>query len=283
MNRSVLILSLALGFPLSAEEIERIARVTHPELGEMSGIVASSYPGIYWVHNDSGDTARIFAIRPSADIVVPAYLSAIYPDRSTDTWPGYAIDNAWHYDWEDIAMADGILCLADVGNNDNARRDLGGYVVNEPNPGNVSKARATRFLPIRYPDQTEYPAKQWHFDCEAVFTNDGKLYFLTKHRQPGKALEWERGTKLYRLDSSHTDHDNVLTLIDRHEGVALPTGADVSPDGQHLAMLTYEKLWVFDRPEQGDKWLQSAVRVLDPDRALVRQNEASPGKTTTRY
>ncbi len=91
---------------------------------------------------------------------------------------------------EDVAMADGVLYLADVGNNDNARRDLGVYVVNEPNPLYVTKTRATHFLPIRYPDQTEYPAKQWHFDCEAMFTYDGKLYFLTKHRQPGKALQW---------------------------------------------------------------------------------------------
>ena len=98
------------------------------------------------------------------------------------------------------------------------------------------------------PDQTEYPARQWHFDCEAVLTFDGKLYFLTKHRQPGKALAWEAGTKLYRLDSERIDRVNVLKLVDQHEQVMLATAADVSPDGQHLAILTYARLWVFQKP-----------------------------------
>jgi len=259
---------------IGAADVERIATVSHPGLSEMSGIVASSYSDIFWVHNDSGDEARVFAIRADAEIVVPNIFGLLFPGSSTDDWPGFAIDNAWQYDWEDIAMADGQLYLADVGNNDNARRDLGVYVANEPNPLFVTKTRALKFLPIRYPDQSEFPARQWHFDCEAVFTFDGDLYFLTKHRQPGKALAWEPGTKLYRLASSYTDRENVLKLVDRHDRVTLPTGADVSPDGQHLAILTYTRLWVFERPRRGGRWLQGAARILDLDRSLVKQNEA---------
>lgn len=263
---------------LSAETggrgVEKIATVSHPALGEMSGLAASSYPGIFWVHNDSGDEARIFAIRANAEVVVPRVIRHLFPERSADDWPGYAIDNAWQYDWEAMAMADGVLYLADVGNNDNARRDLGLYVVGEPNPEYVVKTRALQFVPIRYPDQSRYPAEQWHFDCEAVFAAGGKLYFLTKHRQPGQALSWEPGTKLYRLDRLRTDRENVLKLIDRHERVTLPTGADLSPDGQRLAVLTYTHLWVFDRPRRGDRWLQGAARVLALDREQVKQNEA---------
>ena len=92
-----------------AGELERIAAVTHPDLAEMSGIVASSYPGVFWVHNDSGDSPRIFAIRPDAGIVVPGFIRAIYPDRTSDDWPGYTIDNAWNGDWEDIALVIGTL------------------------------------------------------------------------------------------------------------------------------------------------------------------------------
>ena len=254
--------------------VEKIATITHPELNEMSGLSASSYPGIFWVHNDSGDEARIFAIRANAEVIVPRIIRHLFPERSTDDWPGYAVDNAWHSDWEAMAMADGVLYLADVGNNDNARRDLGVYVVNEPNPEHVTRARALKFVPLRYPDQSQYPAQQWHFDCEAVFAAGGKLYFLTKHRQPGQALSWAPGTKLYRLDSLRTDRENVLKLIDRHDRVTLPTGADLSPDGQHLAVLTYTHLWVFDRPRQGDRWLQGAARLLELDRDQVKQNEA---------
>lgn len=272
--RSFLLALLTCLAAAGAAAMERIARVEHPALGEMSGIVAASQPGVFWVHNDSGDEARIFALRPDGSVVVPNVFSLLFPGAGTDEWPGYAIDNAWQYDWEDIAFADGVLYLPDVGNNDNARRDLGVYVVNEPNPFFVTKTRAVRFLPVRYPDQQAYPAVRWHFDCEAVFTHKGKLYFLTKHRQPGKALSWEPGTRLYRLDTAHTDRDNVLKLVDTHPAVTLPTGADVSPDGERLAVLTYTRLWVFEKPRRGDGWLGSAARVLDLDRSLVKQNEA---------
>ena len=195
-------------------------------------------------------------------------------NTAPDNWPGYTIDNAWQYDWEDIAMAEGVLYLADVGNNENSRRDMGVYVVSEPDPVYTFKTRAQKFLPIRFPDQIEFPAKRWHFDCEAVFTSNGKLYFLTKHRQPGKALGWEPGTKLYRLDTEFTDEVNVLNLIDQHPGVFLATGADVSPDGQNLAVVTYAQLWIFTRPQEGDQWLQSPSRMLLLNRAQVKQNEA---------
>ena len=274
MKRLLTSLSALFICPVVAADIEHIAEVTHPQLDEMSGIVASTYKDIYWVHNDSGDSPRIFAIKVDGNVVLPSLVKVLSPDRSSDRWEGYAIDNAWHQDWEDIAIADGKLFIADVGNNNNARRDLGVYVVNEPNPNYIHKTRAAKFLPIRYPDQLQYPAKRWHFDCEAVFTFEGKLYFLTKHRQSGKPLAWEPGTKLYRLDTHHTGQDNVLTLVDRHSGITLATGADVSPDSDRLAVLTYARLWVFERPLNEDKWLRSNARVLDLDRNLVQQNEA---------
>ncbi len=273
-------LLLALAAPAARSEqdrgsvVRKIATVTHPALSEMSGLSASSYPGIFWVHNDSGDAARIFAIRADAQVIVPGIIRHLFPEASTDDWPGYTIDNAWQYDWEAMAMSDGVLYLADVGNNDNARRDLGVYVVNEPNPEYVTKTRALKFVPVRYPDQGDFPAAQWHFDCEAVFAATGKLYFLTKHRQPGQAMSWEPGTKLYRLDRMRTDRENVLKLIDQHDRLTLPTGADVSADGSQLAVLTYTHLWVFDRPRRGDRWLQGEARVLELDREQVKQNEA---------
>jgi hypothetical protein len=251
-------------------DIELIDKVTHPAISEMSGIVRSSYPGVFWVHNDSGDSARLFAITPDAQVITPRWVNS----RRVAQWEGHAIDNAWHNDWEAIAMDAGVLYLADVGNNDNARRDLGVYVVDEPNPRYVNRARARSFLPIRYPDQTKYPAEQWHFDCEAVFTFGGKLYFLTKHRKPGEPLGWEPGSKLYRLDTAHTDRDNVLTLVDQHALLTLATGADVSPDGSRLAVVSYVALWIFEKPEEGDHWLRGKARVIPLDRSLVKQNEA---------
>lgn len=254
----------------SAGAVERIGRLDHPALAEVSGIVKSAAGDYYWVHNDSGDSARLFAIDAGGQPLWPPYLGI----ASAADWPGHAIDAAWHFDWEDIALADGKLYIADVGNNGNARRDLGVYVVNEPDPLAIPKMRALRHLPLRYPDQRAFPAEAWHFDCEAVFAADGKLYFITKHRQPGRISDWEAGAKLYRLDTEYTDRENVLTLVGQRPDVFLATGADLSPDGRTLAVSTYTALWLFERPDAGDNWFAGPARKLDLDRGIAQQLEA---------
>ena len=250
-------------------ELEMVGRLAHEALAEVSGIVKSARGDFYWVHNDSGDSPRLFAIDAQGTPLKPQYLPIELAD-----WPGHAIDNASHFDWEDIALADGVLYVADVGNNGNARRDLGVYVVNEPDPFAIPRMRALRYLPVRYPDQEEHPGDVWHFDCEAVFVADGILYFLTKHRQSRQIGEGAPGTKLYRLDTHHTDAENVLTLVGRREDVSQVTAADMSPDGSRLAVATYTTLWLFDRPERGDDWLSGQAWRLDLDTSQAKQLEA---------
>ena len=271
--RVVFAVTLCLVASGAAAELERIGRLTHPALDEISGIVKSrrgdSPSPFYWVHNDSGDEPRLFAIDGDGTPVKPPFM----PISAAD-WPGHAIDNAAHFDWEDIALADGVLYIADVGNNGNARRDLGVYVVNEPDPLAIPKMRALKHLPVRYPDQNEHPGDVWHFDCEGVFVADGKLHFLTKHRQSRRIREGAPGTKLYRLDTEHTDRENVLTLVGRRDDVSQVTGADLSPDGTVLAVSTYTALWLFDAPDDGADWLSGKARRLDLDTAVARQLEA---------
>ena len=253
----------------AADAVQVIGRVEHEALGEASGIVKSTLGDFYWIHNDSGDEARLFALDADSNVLWPPYMR-----MSAADWTGHVIDNAWNFDWEDIALADGVLYVADVGNNGNARRDLGVYVVNEPDPLAIPRMRALRFLPIRYPDQETYPARLWHFDCEAVFVADDKLYFITKHRRAGEIGGFEAGAKLYRLDTTFTDRENVLTLIGTHDDIFLATGADLSPDGSRLAVSTYDVLWVFDRPVDSENWLSGTTWRLDLDRAVVKQLEA---------
>ena len=253
----------------AADAVRIVGRVEHEALGEVSGIERSALGDFYWVHNDSGDEARLFAIDADARVLRPPYIRVSEAD-----WPGHVIDNAWNFDWEDIALADGVLYIADVGNNGNARRDLGVYVVNEPDPLAIPRMRTLRFLPIRYPDQEAYPAQRWHFDCEGVFVADARLYFITKHRRPGEIGGFEAGAKLYRLDTSFTDRENVLTLLGTHKDIFLATGADLSPDGSRLAVSTYDALWIFDSPTDGDNWLSGTAWRLDLDRRVVKQLEA---------
>ena len=256
--------------------VEPVGRLAHPALSEVSGIVKSGRGDFYWVHNDSGDSARLFALDPHGVPIKPPFIDGPVAD-----WAGHAVDNARHSDWEDIALAEGMLYVADVGNNGNARRDLGVYVVPEPDPRTVAKMRAHTFLPIRYPDQRRFPAEQWHFDCEAVFVANGRLHFITKHRQPGKIADWEAGAKLYRLDTTYSGRDNVLTLVGRHDDVTVATAADLSPDGSRLAVASYVALWLFDRPAEGGDWFSGRAWKLDLDPQVTKQLEAIVWETPT--
>ncbi len=240
------------------------AVVNHKPIDEMSGIARSrTYEDIYWVHNDSGDRARIFPIRLDGSVVVPPFISrrdsSDRPEDPTTAYEGIQIEGAVNIDWEDIACDGDTLYIADTGNNGNARRDLAVYVVKEPNPETTLQAHALKRLPVAYPDQKAFPGDVWRFDCEAIFVFQGKLYFLTKHRAPRQLSTPENGTKLYRLDTQYTDRLNTLTLVDTHDNLGgWVTAAAMSPDERRLAVLCQapqQSLWLFERPARGDKFL----------------------------
>lgn len=265
--------------PTSPPGPVKLLDIAFPAISEMSGIVKSAtYEDVYWIHNDSGDSARLFAVNGEGKVIFPAWLAGEYHGEDVETekepWQGLRILNADNVDWESIAIDDDTLYIADMGNNGNARRDMGIYVVAEPNPRQTEQIRAHSFIPVRYPDQDGYPPSNWHYDSEALFSFGGKLYVLTKHRQPGKIDEWEPGTVLYRLDSMATDKVNVLKRVDAHPDVFIVTAADMSPDGQHLVVLCYTELWIFDKPRRGDKWLSSNARRLPLSLMQTKQAEA---------
>lgn len=259
--------------------MRHVGTAAHKHLAEMSGVTQSRrWPGAYWVHNDSGDAPRVFAIDATGSVIIPDWLQDQFHGaekaKGKKPWPGLEVLLSVNQDWEDITTDGEHLYIADVGNNANDRRDLGVYVLTEPNPHERRSARILKHLPLRYPEQQHFPAETWHYDCESIFVSDGKLYFITKHRQPHKHNEFEQGANLYRLDTAFTDKVNVLTRVDSHPLLTLITGADVSPDGQHLALISSVGVWVFDKPETGDAWFSSVPRgqVLNP--RDVRQAEA---------
>lgn len=233
-----------------------LAKVQSKEITEMSGIVRSGrFKDTYWVHNDSGDTARLFAIRGDG--------------KSIGSQGGISIRNATNIDWEDITREGDTLIVSDMGNNKNRRHNLGVYLVPEPDPKTAKEAPASTFIPIAYPDQTDFPPKgAYEFDCEALFSLRGKLYFITKHRI--NSFFPASTAKLYRLDTRDPLHTNVLTLVDRAELGGWVTSASVSPDGTRLAVLTHlpqQSVWLFDVGGKDDHFLSKspARRILLKD------------------
>jgi hypothetical protein len=207
------------------------ATFSSSDIDESSGIIKSRrYPNIFWTHNDSGDTARIFAIHEDGKLVAEV-----------------TVTGAENVDWEDIAMGEqGQIYLCDIGNNNGkARDDLAIYLIPEPNPNTDKSVEVIRKIQFRY----NSPSR---IDAEACFFASGKIYILTKHRRPL--------TELYRLDP--LKEDQVAEKIAEYPLMGMVTGADVSADGKRLAVLTYMDVHLFEKPKENDNYLAGVHKTI---------------------
>ncbi len=223
------------------------AQMDFPAISESSGLVRGVRDdSVYWTHNDSGDDARIFAVRREGGIVQP---------QGMVNYGGIAIDGAQNIDWEDIDRTDdGNLVIGACGNNANMRRDLAVYIVPEPFPESQLQVTALEKYDFRFPDQSGYPSGKMNFDCEAVFTVGGKFYFLTKHRS-------DSNTKLYRMDDPVAGEMNTLTLLNGfaiHGQVTAANAIRVN-DRYRLVVLTYEAVWVFETRALDDDFFYGKI------------------------
>ncbi|MBE2181293.1 MAG: hypothetical protein IAE97_12570 [Chthoniobacterales bacterium] len=206
---------------------------------ECSGLVQSlRYNGVFWALSDSGNEPVIVPVTARGKIA--------------PGWSGpVRIEGVKNNDWEDLALdAKGNLIIADVGNNSGRRKQLMLHFIKEPKPG-ATTAKPTRTLRVHYEDQQ---AASPDYDCEAVFEAGGEIFFLTKHRTDTR-------TRLYRLDGDSTKRSNPLRLVDSFEIGGMVTGADTSPNGKMVAVLTYTVLWVFEfDPKSGNIFTGSIRR-----------------------
>lgn len=228
-------------------------------IDESSGLAVSRrHEGVLWTHNDSGDVARLFAVGPTGAVLreVP-------------------VEGAHAVDWEDLTLdGGGGLWVADLGNNDNDRRDLALYRLDEPDPRGAGPVAATRRIGVRYPDQTGFPdPAALDFDGEALFADGTRLFVLTKHRSNLR-------TTLYGVPLDQGDEVVLERLGDfelggdpeKYGGMA--TSADLHPGGRFLAVLSYHALFVFERPDDGRSWLVRPVARVALDQEIADQCEA---------
>ena len=248
---------------------EKMLEVKHDPIDEQSAIVKSqTYDDVYWVCNDSGDKPVLFPLNSKGEIIIPGFLQRKYTGQGKKPYPGIKILGAVHHDWEALAVLKDTLVIADVGNNGNARRDLGVYLMPEPNPHAIYEMRPLVWYPVRYEDQDQYPPAEWEYDCESIFTYQGKIYFLTKHRLDGNIRKPAASTKLYRMDTRYTDRANVLTYISRLDNLGgWVTDANMAQDESAMVFLAQNPLttmvWYFPKPKKGDNFLAQTPRYFN--------------------
>ncbi len=240
-----------------AGQVARLDRT----VAESSGLVASGVdPSLLWTHGDSGTVPVLFAVNPRGEVVSRLRVLDAPNQRAAP-------------DWEDITRDDfGRLWVADTGNNENRRRDLAVFAVREPTTRGAADVKVEAVVRLSYPDQRGWPdPDRLDFDGEALFWWDGALFLLSKHRS-------DTWTTLYRLPA--LEGEVVLERLgdydvggDRRRFGGQVTGADVSPDGATLAVLTYHAVLLFPRPASGANWLGGAPKVIPLDQDLLRQCE----------
>jgi hypothetical protein len=206
---------------------KQIGTITNAQLTEISGLAPGrSNTGIWWVHNDSGDQARLYALNNKGQLLAK-----------------YNVKEAKNVDWEDLASGPGsaghpALYIADTGNNNLSRSELVIYRVSEPRlaptaPKTVltGETAAAEAFPFRYPDGKH--------DAEALFVDpqSGRPYLVTKKMNPPCAV--------YRFPLP-LQPGKTITLekvagqaVKAISQLALVTGATASPDGRRVAIRTY--------------------------------------------
>jgi hypothetical protein len=225
--------------PCSGARAETRGRLDNDALNEISGIVASqSHAGVLFVHNDSGDSARFFAVDTRGHLLAEF------------TLPGQRFEDA-----EDIAIAQGPgskphLYLGDIGDNGArnglapGRERISVYRVPEPDPaaGSRQSLPGAERLDFRYPDRPH--------DAEVLFAdpNGGNLYIVTKESD-GRSV-------IFRAQAPFAPGaPRTLSAVGRLDfgrgqltGNTLTTAGDVNRAGDAIVIRTYTTTFVWSRP-----------------------------------
>jgi hypothetical protein len=205
--------------------------VRNPALREISGIDGGiANPAVWWAHNDSGDSARVFAI-----------------DGRGQTLGTFALAGITATDWEDISLGPGpepgvpYIYVGDIGDNASTRPEIRIQRVREPRitGRSVTTLADVDTLHLRYPDGPR--------DAEALVVDPrARALFVIEKRRDGRAAGVYRAP-LDVPDGSRTTLRKVGRLS-LGAGIAnAVTGADLTPDGSRLAVRTYGAVLLWQR------------------------------------
>lgn len=182
------------------------------QIGESSGLgTSSSGDGIYYTHNDSGDTARFFAVNSGGATV------AIY-----------TLQGATAHDWEDMETGTDsagrpVLYFGDIGDNSSKRSETDVYQVPEP------RGPSANVPWVRY--RFHYPDGPHNAETLMVDPHTHRIYIATKFIL-GEGTLYEAPAVLSTTD--------INVLVPVRSGIpTLTTSGDISPDGKLMVLLTY--------------------------------------------
>lgn len=250
-----------------AQNAKQVATVDSERITESSGLAAShATPGALWVHNDSGDKARLYQLDSRGR------LTAIINLKGADA-----------NDWEDMCsfVVDGQpwLIIGDIGDNarqrgkKNAKCRL--YLVQELA---IPQANGLPTLTWEVAAEIKFEYEDGRWDCEGVAVDSQRreILLLTKE-SPLKC-------GLYSLPLNlKSPHQKLKAKRIGSPFIPFATALDVAPSGQALVVGTMFNGLVVQRDE-GQSW-EDAFRT--PGRSIDlpprKQGETICFDTTGRF
>jgi hypothetical protein len=240
----IIVLELAAYAQSKRDDVNYIAgHLQSPINAETSGIAASSvHPNIFYIHNDSGDGYRFFAIRPDG------HLQGTFTYRSDPDSPVNAPD------CEDIAVGPGpdkkqsYVYVGDIGDNAALRKDITVYRIAEPRLPLLADSTVkvnSSSLVLKYPDQPN--------DAETLMVDpvERLLYIVTKRHS---------SVNVYTAPLNFKNGDTV-TLTKRcqlHFKGLQPfkwiVSGDIAKDGAQVVLKSYSRVYHWKRQGNEPVW-----------------------------
>lgn len=198
-----------------------VGRLPKGVLDEASGLIRSlKQPRVFWTLNDSGNPTRLYVITGKGKLV-----------RAVDL-PG-----ATNVDWEALTSDEqGRLHIADIGDNAKTRKEVCLYRCAEPDPEDPkAKVEAVQTFRITYPPEVGPQ------DAEALIVRRGFAYIFTKE---------PKRTRVFRVPLPDVPPQEavVAEFVAESRAITLVTAACLTPEGKHLALLTYTRVLRIELP-----------------------------------
>lgn len=215
---------------LSYAPATELCRFADARIAESSGVAASARSDdILFTHNDSGDSARFFAV-----------------DRRGATLGVFEVEGARAEDWEDMARGraeDGgpALFFADIGDNFGRRSSVTVYEVREPVVHGDAVVSVLDRRELRYEDGPH--------DAETLLVHprDNTAFVVTKERDGTGGVYRADGSTLRRVGDVRLDR-----LVRRPGAYAKAvTSGEIAPDGRRVVLRTPFEAFEWDLGEDG--------------------------------
>lgn len=191
-------------------------RADSPEVDEASGIAVSAVnEGVYWVHNDSGDSARAFALGADGKLLATLAFYTVKPR-----------------DIEDMAIEDerpgkSFLYFGDIGDNDEVRSELVIHRVAEPKLGGDTNLVATsEKMTVTYADGPH--------NAETLLFDPATKDLLIATKKSG-------GPSAIHRVGPFAAGQKVKTEKIAEVAIDLATGGEISRDGRFIAIRNYSR------------------------------------------